>query len=170
MNKLSVILISVLGAVLASCASTSMPDPEPAVEHDGAGTSLGAYEGDGIGSGETFTDDAPPGLRMIIYFDFDQSELTPESMDLVARHADQLTDGTLDPVRLEGHADERGSREYNVGLGERRSQAVRRVLLAHGVTMNQVSTVSFGEERPAAAGADEQSHALNRRVEIRYLN
>ena len=73
-------------------------------------------------------------------------------------------------IRLEGHADERGSREYNIGLGERRSQSVRRMLLIQGSTAGQISTVSFGEERPAAFGNDEESYAQNRRVEIKYLN
>jgi peptidoglycan-associated lipoprotein len=73
-------------------------------------------------------------------------------------------------VRLEGHADERGSREYNVGLGERRSQAVRSILLANGVSTENLSTVSFGEEQPVVSRSDEQSYALNRRVEINYVN
>ena len=72
-------------------------------------------------------------------------------------------------VRLEGHADERGSREYNIGLGERRGQAVRRALALQGVAETQLSTVSYGEERPAAAGSDDQAYGLNRRVEIVYL-
>jgi peptidoglycan-associated lipoprotein len=73
-------------------------------------------------------------------------------------------------VRLEGHADERGSREYNVGLGERRSQTVRSILVANGVSTDQLSTISFGEEEPAVAGSGEQSYALNRRVEVNYVN
>ena len=73
-------------------------------------------------------------------------------------------------VRLEGHADERGSREYNIGLGERRSQSVRKLLLIQGASASQISTVSFGEERPAAFGSDEESYAQNRRVEIKYIN
>ena len=72
-------------------------------------------------------------------------------------------------VRLEGHTDERGSREYNIGLGERRAQAVRRALLLQGATDAQLSTVSYGEERPAVAGHDEAAWAKNRRVEIVYL-
>jgi len=73
-------------------------------------------------------------------------------------------------VRLEGHTDERGTREYNIGLGERRSQSVRRAFLLQGVAETQVSTVSYGEERPASAGSDEVAWAQNRRVEIVYLN
>ena len=71
-------------------------------------------------------------------------------------------------VRLEGHADERGSREYNIGLGERRAQAVRRVLQLQGAGAQQLTTVSYGEERPAASGSDEESWRLNRRVELVY--
>jgi peptidoglycan-associated lipoprotein len=73
-------------------------------------------------------------------------------------------------VRLEGHADERGSREYNIGLGERRAQTVRRMLLIQGASTAQISTVSFGEERPAAFGNDEDSWSQNRRVEIKYTD
>jgi peptidoglycan-associated lipoprotein len=72
-------------------------------------------------------------------------------------------------VRLEGHTDERGSREYNIGLGERRAQAVRRSLLLQGATDAQISTVSYGAERPAVSGHDEAAWAKNRRVEIVYL-
>ena len=71
-------------------------------------------------------------------------------------------------MRLEGHADERGSREYNIGLGERRAQSVRNVLLLQGGTSDQITTVSFGEERPAVIGSDEEAWSLNRRVEIVY--
>jgi peptidoglycan-associated lipoprotein len=71
-------------------------------------------------------------------------------------------------VRLEGHTDERGSREYNIGLGERRAQTVRRALLVQGVAEAQITTVSYGEERPAVAGSDEAAFAQNRRVEFVY--
>ena len=90
--------------------------------------------------------------------------------DTAAQHGLVLANNPGRSVRLEGHADERGSREYNIGLGERRSQAVRRLLLIQGASPDQISTVSFGEERPAAFGSDEESYQLNRRVEITYLN
>ena len=81
------------------------------------------------------------------------------------------TDLPPDPLeRLEGHADERGSREYNIGLGERRAQAVRRILLLQGAQPSQVSTVSFGEERPVALGSNEDAWSQNRRVEFKYSN
>jgi peptidoglycan-associated lipoprotein len=87
----------------------------------------------------------------------------------VAAHAKYLASRGGMKVRLEGHTDERGSREYNIGLGERRAQAVRRALLLQGASESQLSTVSYGEERPAAAGSDEAAWAKNRRVEIVYL-
>jgi peptidoglycan-associated lipoprotein len=128
-------------------------------------------DGRGIGAGEEFGDVMGSGeMDSVIYFDFDQSELRPEYGDLLARHAQHLTNNSNIQVRLEGHADERGSREYNIGLGERRSQAVRRMLLIQGATAEQISTVSFGEERPAALGSDEEAYSLNRRVEIKYTN
>ena len=163
--------------LLASCGSTPIPDPEP-IENDTTDAaardgSSSAMDSDRFGQGEEFGDNFDDGrgeLGMMIYFDFDQSELRSEYADLLARHAARLSNSSRTKVRLEGHADERGSREYNIGLGERRAQAVRRMLLIQGATAEQISTVSFGEERPAAMGSDEESYALNRRVEIKYTN
>ena len=108
--------------------------------------------------------------RLVIYFDFDRSDIKPEFTDVVASHARYLARNASIRVRLEGHTDERGSREYNVGLGERRAQAVRRALLLQGVAEAQVTTVSYGEEKPAAAGSSEDAWAKNRRVEFAYQN
>ena len=105
----------------------------------------------------------------IVYFDFDSSDLKGEATDVVAAHAKYLGTHQSARVRLEGHTDERGSPEYNVGLGERRAQAVRHALLLQGATDAQLSTVSYGEERPAVAGHDEAAWTKNRRVEIIYL-
>ena len=114
----------------------------------------------------------PPGellSKRVIYFDLDRSDIRADSQSIVASHAAYLAKTPNQKIRLEGHADERGSREYNIGLGERRGQSVRRALALQGVSETQLSTVSYGEERPAAAGSDEQAYALNRRVEIVYL-
>ena len=105
----------------------------------------------------------------IVYFDFDSSEIKGAGTDVVAAHAKYLASHSSTRVRLEGHTDERGSREYNIGLGERRAQAVRRALLLQGATEAQITTVSYGEERPAVPGHDESAWAKNRRVEIVYL-
>jgi peptidoglycan-associated lipoprotein len=107
--------------------------------------------------------------KRVVYFDFDSSEIRGEGTDIVAAHAKYLATNPGTRVRLEGHTDERGSREYNIGLGERRAQAVRRALLLQGASDAQISTVSYGEERPAVAGHDEAAWAKNRRVEIVYL-
>jgi peptidoglycan-associated lipoprotein len=104
--------------------------------------------------------------RNIVYFEFDSSEIRGEYVSVVAAHAAYLTRYPTARVRLEGHTDERGSREYNIGLGERRAQTVRKALLLQGVTEGQVTTVSYGEERPAVAGSDESAYAQNRRVEL----
>ncbi|MFQ6006467.1 MAG: peptidoglycan-associated lipoprotein Pal [Woeseia sp.] len=166
--------ICLLMAFAAGCASTSVPDPDRTEGGaDGSGASAGStgYQGDpGFGGTEVPYERTDEAMGMIIYFDFDQSDLKPQYADLLSRHANRLSNNPRTQVRLEGHADERGSREYNIGLGERRSQAVRRMLLIQGATAGQISTVSFGEERPAAFGSDEESYALNRRVEIKYLN
>jgi len=106
--------------------------------------------------------------QTVIYFDFDRSDIRPEFVEVIAAHARKLAAAPNLKVRLEGHTDERGSREYNIGLGERRAQAVRRALLLQSVGDAQVTTVSYGEERPAADGHDEGAWAKNRRVEIVY--
>jgi len=89
-------------------------------------------------------------------------------VNVVAANAKFLNGNASRKVRLEGHSDERGSREYNIGLGERRAQAVRRALMLQGVTESQITTVSYGEERPAVQGSDESAYSKNRRVELSY--
>jgi len=162
-----------LALAIVGCASQDIPDPEPTADSamddmDGADTD--GFGNEGLRDGEFFDEDMDDELTLVIYFDFDKSDLRPEYTDLMARHANTLANNSRTSVRLEGHTDERGSREYNIGLGERRAQAVRRVLLIQGATAGQISTVSFGEERPAAFGSEEDSHAQNRRVEIKYTN
>ncbi|SFF32180.1 peptidoglycan-associated lipoprotein [Fontimonas thermophila] len=102
----------------------------------------------------------------IIYFDFDDSTIKPEYQGVIDAFASYLNANPTARVRLEGHADERGTREYNVGLGERRANAVQSALLAKGVSAQQISVISYGEERPADPGHDEAAWAKNRRVQI----
>lgn len=106
--------------------------------------------------------------QRVVYFDFDKSDIKPEFMAVIQAHAKYLADNPNARVTLEGHTDERGSREYNIALGNRRAQAVRRMLMFHGVADRQVATVSYGEEKPAAMGQSEQAWQRNRRVEIVY--
>jgi len=103
----------------------------------------------------------------VVYFDFDQYTLTAESRAVLLAHADKLKGASV-AVRLEGHADERGSREYNMALGEKRANAVRDFLVTQGVNGSSLEVISFGEEQPVATGSDEASWAQNRRVEVKY--
>ena len=164
--------LTLAACLLAGCGGTNtIPDPEPDDSTMGGGAdSSGSGDFDGFGAGE----EIPFGggeeeLADTIYFDFDSYEVRSGDAEIVNRHSIQMLDSGAS-VRLEGHADERGSREYNIGLGERRAQAVRRMLMIQGVPATQISTVSFGEERPAEFGSDEAAYAANRRVVIRYTN
>ena len=103
-----------------------------------------------------------------IYFEYDSAKLTSESISLLETHGNFIAGNGEVKVRLEGHADERGSREYNIALGDRRAQSVRRVLLFQGASTDQLETVSYGEEKPAVEGHDESAWSKNRRVELIY--
>lgn len=118
--------------------------------------------------GVPLTADDGSKLTLVIYFDFDSSEVHPDDRIVVEAHAQYLHRVANAEVVLEGHADERGSREYNVALGERRANGVRDMLRVLGVADHQIRTVSYGEERPAVSGHEEESWSLNRRVEFAY--
>jgi peptidoglycan-associated lipoprotein len=136
----------------------------------GASTSGSDLGGDnGANGGRGAGDATGPLARKVIYFDFDKSEIKSEYADIVKLSAQTLTARATLKVKLEGNTDERGTREYNIGLGERRAQAVRRALMLQGVAETQITTVSFGAERPAAEGDDESAWSQNRRVELVYL-
>lgn len=115
-------------------------------------------------------DPRSPLANRVVYFDFDRSEIKQEHLAQLEAHARFLVLNPTVKARLEGHCDERGTREYNIGLGDRRAQAVRRLMMFQGVQASQLVTVSYGEERPAADGHDEGAWALNRRVELVYSN
>ena len=144
-------------AFLAGCASTSetestAPAPAPAPT-----------------PAETAPAPAPapaPALATVFYFDFDSSSLTDEARGQVDAHIAALL-GNNDSVRLEGHTDERGTREYNLALGERRANAVRDYMVANGVPGYRIETISYGEENPVAYGSGESNWQQNRRVELK---
>ena len=104
----------------------------------------------------------------VIYFEYDSAEITGADIDLLNAHAGYLGANTDQRITLEGHTDERGSREYNIALGERRAVSVQRILELNGVSSGQVTIVSYGEEKPAADGNSEPAWRLSRRVEIIY--
>lgn len=100
------------------------------------------------------------------YFDFDTAEIKPEARDVLIAHARYLQANPGQDVRIVGHADERGTKEYNLALGERRANAVQRFLVVNGAARGQTETVSYGEESPAVMGSSESALAQNRRVEL----
>ena len=114
--------------------------------------------------------EAAQALAHVIYFDFDQSTIKPEFRSALNGHAAYLSQNPSARIVLEGHADERGTREYNIALGERRGNAVSRYLVVQGVSIEAIEVVSFGEERPVNSGSDSASLSENRRVEVRYVN
>lgn len=100
------------------------------------------------------------------YFDFDVAEFQPSDRETLIIHARDLSENPNKQIRLEGHADERGTREYNLALGERRAESIRDFLVVNGASRSQIETVSYGEERPAVEGQTEDAYSQNRRVEI----
>jgi len=143
-------------------ATTSGVGTEGATTGEGLAAPEAGFQGDPL--------DDPNSLlaKRVVYFEFDRSEVREAFQDIVRAHAEYLAGNPNVSVTLEGHADERGTREYNMALGERRANAVQRLLTLQGAAASQVRTISYGEERPAALGHNEEAWALNRRVEFIY--
>lgn len=175
MRHTVIVLVAAVALGLSACGS---PPPKPSsggaaesVGAEAAGGDLsraGGYTGPSVADNEVAGPQGGELAKRVIYFDFDSAEIKGEGNDIVAAHAKYLASHLDARVRLEGNTDERGSREYNIGLGERRAQSVRRALLLQGATAAQISTVSYGEERPAVPGHNEAAWAKDRRVEIVY--
>jgi len=175
MNRSKLLTTCLLTAIaIAGCGGTdTVPDSAEQTAAPAGGSSTPSARTSPAGGGNvdvTRLEAERQRLReqLVIYFEFDQSDIRSEFNQMLAAHGQYLASNSNAEVRLEGHADERGSREYNIGLGEQRAQAVRRVLLLQGASGGQLNTVSYGEERPAAVGSDEESYGLNRRVELIY--
>lgn len=136
----------------------------------GAGIGGTALEGGKLVSYEKNAINDPNNVlsEKIVYFSYDSNAVGDDYLALVKHHGKYLSFNTAASVRLEGHADERGTREYNIALAERRAQAVKQLMLYEGAGNNQISIVSYGEEKPVAFGHDDESMSLNRRVEIVY--
>jgi peptidoglycan-associated lipoprotein len=169
--------------LVAGCSSTGENMEEgaygsdvAAIDQDGGSTVYGGADGSGVSATELTDDERraaqeqaeQEALRDIttFYFDFDTSEIKPDARDVLVAHARYLADNPRQQVRLEGHADERGTKEYNLALGERRANAVQRFLIVNGASRGQIETVSYGEEKPAVRGSTESAWAQNRRVEL----
>ena len=177
MRLMPLLLIATSALLLAGCPKkpTTVPEAPPAAAAPQDSGAAGAAEGQlgearnlpDAGAGGSATS-PPAGVATVIYFDFDRSDIRPEYASVISAHARHMVAFGAARVRLEGHTDERGSREYNIALGERRSQAVRRALMLQGAGDPQLTTVSYGEERPAVEGSEEAAYEKNRRVEIIY--
>ena len=170
--KTRLFLIVLLTVLLGACSSTGGSKQQPSASVDdrsGAGdvSTYGASEGSGTGMSELDDPNSPLSTR-IIYFEYDSSDIQERYRDVVEAHANYLVNNPNVVVALEGHADERGSREYNLALGERRALAVKRQMTLLGAAASQVRTVSYGEERPVESGHDDYSWGQNRRVELVY--
>ena len=151
--------IAVAGAFLMLAACSSTPDP-------GAGGPGGPSGPGGISSsrgGPGSQQDLASTAGDRVFFAYDQTEISSEAQQILRRQSDWLRRYPNVSVTIEGHCDERGTREYNLALGERRAQAVKNVLVALGIPAARISTISYGKERPEIPHSDDQSYAQNRR-------
>ena len=129
---------------------------------------VGGYTGAIVVDNPNTVVSAAENLQAVVYFDFDSSEITSQSASILNQHASLLSSNPAANVLIAGHTDERGSREYNIALGERRAQSASAYLASQGVAANNIRVISYGEERPAAAGTTEEAYAQNRRAELTY--
>lgn len=173
--KKRVFLAAAMAALMAGCSSVPLNDVP--VEDKSASAVAPGPGGGGTGTSTvtpvTAADSAgsvggPVNVARIIYFDYDSNAIKPQFQTLIEAHARYLKANAGRRVAIEGHTDERGGREYNLALGQRRAEAVRRALTLLGVNDAQVEAVSFGKEKPAVPGSDETAWAQNRRAEIVY--
>ncbi|MDD5332519.1 MAG: peptidoglycan-associated lipoprotein Pal [Rhodoferax sp.] len=172
------VLVFCVVAMLAACASSVKLDEVPVEDKSGTPVSPAAAEGSGsaVGnSGVTPVDIGKSGQKavapagpQIVYFDLDSFVIKPEFQSVIEAHARFIKADKSRKVVLEGHTDERGGREYNLALGQKRAEAVRSALGLLGVADGQLEAVSFGKEKPAVLGNDEAAMAKNRRTEISY--
>lgn len=168
--------VALLTAVLAACSSSVKLEDAPVSDRSGdisvatgdATAGLGQRGITAIQTDELKAGQGPTNVGRVVYFDFDSDTVRPEFGDLVDGHAKFLNGNQKRRVQLEGHTDERGGREYNLALGHKRAEAVRRALAISGVSDTQMESVSFGKEKPAAQGSSEEAWAKNRRAELSY--
>src|SRR4029077_13349161 len=154
-------IIGLLGALLmlAACSSTPPEAPPPGPPGPPGGAGIGSRN---IVPGSQQDLEASAGDR--VFFAFDRADISPEAREILSRQANWLRRYPNVTATIEGHCDERGTREYNLALGERRAQAAKNVLVASGIPASRISTISYGKERPAVVGSSEEAYAQNRRA------
>ncbi|MCD6055763.1 MAG: peptidoglycan-associated lipoprotein [Gammaproteobacteria bacterium] len=160
----------ILGAVflLAACSSFGSHGGSGSDTYESDAQTYGA--GDQAGFNGQNTSPAELMKKTVFHFGFDKDTVNDEDVAAIEAHGVYLAKHPDAKVTLEGHTDQRGSREYNVGLGERRAATVQQLLLVNGANALQIKMVSYGQEKPVALGYSEEDYALNRRVEIIYNN
>ena len=167
--------ILALTATLAACSSGVKLNEVPVEDKNASASAAAAGPADAaqssvaavVGGKAGAQGVAPAGVN-VVYFDYDSFALKPEARAVLERNAAHLQSNKQFKVQLEGHTDDRGGREYNLALGQKRAETVRRALTLLGVSDAQLEAVSFGKEKPAASGSDDAAYAKNRRVEIKY--
>lgn len=178
----NIFLVATLAVTLVACGERIKPDNDAVPEGNAAeGASASGIDGTGGLGGNvlengmlvSYEENAinnPENVlsERVIYFGFDSNSVDEEYVELVKHHGKYLSFNPNASLRLEGHADERGTREYNVALGEGRAQAVKQLMIYEGAGNDQIYVISYGEEKPVELGRDEESMSLNRRVEIVY--
>ncbi len=167
LNILAVILSSAV--LLSACSSVKLDDKAPIAESTGStpadARSVGTVT---TGSADPLNDPQGVLAKRSVYFDLDSNIIKDEYKPIVSAHAKYLSQNRGKQVRIEGNADERGSSEYNLALGQRRADAVKQMMQLLGAPASQIETISFGKEKPKAAGHDEAAWAENRRADIKY--
>jgi peptidoglycan-associated lipoprotein len=162
--------ILALTAVISACSSGVKLNEVPVEDKAASGndTNMAQSSVAPVVSGTSKSQSIAPAGVNVVYFDYDSYTLKPEARAVLERNAAHLQANKQFKVQLEGHTDERGGREYNLALGQKRAETVRRALTLLGVSDAQLEAVSFGKEKPAVNGADEAAFSKNRRVEIKY--
>lgn len=166
--KLATLAVLSSAVVLATGCQTKRATSEVVVAPLGIPGGQVGYNGAVIVDNAGNVISAANNLQAVVYFAFDSSEISAESASVLSQHASLLNSNPAASVLVAGHTDERGSREYNMALGERRAQSVSSYLAAQGVNPGNVRVISYGEERPAVNGTTEEAYAQNRRAELSY--
>ena len=163
------LLVTILASVLSACGAN--PTRDASSELDVTNPTITPVTIDGVDDGSEIDPRSVAGrapIERVILFDYDTAQLRSEYLDVVTQHGRFLAQNPEGRVRLEGHTDERGTREYNIGLGESRAKTIARMLQLQGVSSAQVRTISYGEEIPVDEGHNNGAWAKNRRVNIIY--
>jgi len=158
----------VLPLILAACASGVKLNDVPVEDKAGTTNQAQSSVAPVTAVDTRAIDPGPQGVEKVVYFDFDSFVIKPEAKPILEAHARYLRADAKSRASLEGHTDEQGGREYNLALGQKRAEAVRKALNLLGVADSQIEAVSFGKEKPAVVGSTEAAYAKNRRVEFNY--